>query len=94
MASGTTLTSGTLSYYPVANPSAVITLNANTTGSGQIGSIDTTTLLNGTYYLVLNATDSTGKTQSNGAWIVVGGRLQAGPRYHYSYGPHVPVRSP
>src|SRR5262249_34140752 len=49
VAAGTTLTSGTLTYYPASNPNAVVTLNGNTTGSGQIGSLDTTLLMNGTY---------------------------------------------
>src|SRR5262249_22078303 len=78
VASGVTLASGTLTYYPVANPNAVVTLNSNATGSGQIGSIDTTTLANGTYYILLAATDNTGKFQSNGAWIVVQGDYKPG----------------
>ncbi len=76
--SGITLTSGTLSYYPVANPSAVVNLSTNLTGSGQVGSIDTTLLNNGTYYLELDGTNTPGKTQSNGVWFVVGGNYKPG----------------
>jgi len=49
------LTSGTLSYWPLSNPNAVTTLNANTTGSGTIGTFDGTLLPNGGYAIQLNA---------------------------------------
>src|SRR5205807_6942267 len=35
-------------------------------------------LQNGTYYIQLQATDTTGKFQSNGAWIIVGGDYKPG----------------
>jgi hypothetical protein len=47
VADGVTLTSGTLTYYPAANSTAVVTLNPNTnttTGNRQIGTLDTTLL--------------------------------------------------
>lgn len=53
VASGETLQSGVLTYYPASNPGAVTVLNADTTGSGQIGVLDTTQLNNGTYYITL-----------------------------------------
>ncbi len=64
MASGLTLTlsSGTLTYWPTSNPSAITTLNSNTNGSGTIGTFDTTTLANGGYTIQLNASAS-GTTQ-------------------------------
>jgi len=48
---GVTLQSGTLSYWPVSNPTAVTVLNGNTMGSGAIGTLDTTLLPNGTYWI-------------------------------------------
>ena len=78
VASGVTLQSGTLTVYPVWNQNAVITLNANTTGSGQIGSLDTTVLADGVYYVPLQATDSTGKTMGSGIWLNVIGDYKPG----------------
>ena len=75
-----TLASGTLTYYPLSNPNAVTTLNANTTtaGGGTLATLDTTLLANGSYYVVLDATDSTGKTMGSGVDIVVGGNYKPG----------------
>jgi RHS repeat-associated protein len=75
-----TLASGTLTYYPLSNPSAVVTMNANTTtaGGGTIATLDTTLLPNGSYYVVLDATDTTGKTMGSGVDIVVGGNYKPG----------------
>lgn len=55
VASGVNLTSGTLTYWPTSNPNAVTTLNANTTGSGTIGTFDPTLLPSGGYTIELNA---------------------------------------
>jgi hypothetical protein len=46
LAPGVSLASGVLSYYPASNNSNVTVLNADTTGSGQIGKMDTTMLAN------------------------------------------------
>jgi hypothetical protein len=73
-----TLTGGTLTYYPVSNPSAITVLNANTTGTGQLATLDTTLLNNGSYYIELEATDTTGKTQGSGVYIVVAGDYKPG----------------
>ena len=75
-----TLASGTLTYYPLSNPNAVVTLNANTTtaGGGALASLDTTLLPNGSYYIVLDATDTTGKTMGSGVDIVIGGNYKPG----------------
>jgi YD repeat-containing protein len=73
-----TLTGGTLLYYPVSNPNAVTVLNPNTTGAGQIATLDTTTLNNGSYYILLEATDTTGKTQGSGVYITVAGDYKPG----------------
>jgi hypothetical protein len=76
--SGETLQSGTLTVYPVWNPSAVVTLNANTIGSGQIGSLDITVLNDGVYYVLLEATDSTGKSMGSSIWLNVVGDYKPG----------------
>jgi RHS repeat-associated protein len=60
VASGITLTSGTLEYWPTSNPSDVHVINGNTTGSGTIGTFDGTALANGGYTIQLNATASNG----------------------------------
>ncbi len=76
--SGITLTGGTLSIYPAANFSAVTVLNANTTGAGQIGTFDPTTLANGAYFVQLQATNSSGVTQNNLAMVQVTGNNKPG----------------
>jgi len=60
--SGETLTSGTLTFYPVSNKSQVTVLNPNTTGTGplSLGIFDATLLANGEYVVQLQAIDSTG----------------------------------
>ena len=76
---GETLTSGTLSYYPASNPAAATILNANVTGSGTLSTpLDTTLLPNGSYGILLSATDSTGKTQNSTLDIVVAGDYKPG----------------
>jgi RHS repeat-associated protein/uncharacterized repeat protein (TIGR01451 family) len=62
VAAGITLTSGTLEFWPTSNPSNIHVLNANTTGSGTIGTFDATTLPNGSYTIQLQATNSGGST--------------------------------
>jgi RHS repeat-associated protein len=62
VASGITLSSGTLTYWPTSNPAAITTLNSNTTGTGTIGTFDATGLASGGYTIQLNATAS-GTTQ-------------------------------
>lgn len=65
VASGITLTSGTLKYWPTANPSDVHVINGNTTGSGTIGVFDGTSLANGGYTIQLQATASNGTQQTS-----------------------------
>jgi RHS repeat-associated protein len=78
VASGETLVSGTLSYYPTANPDAVTILNSSTSGTGTLATLDTTLLANGSYYILLQATDSNGKTMASGVDILVGGDYKPG----------------
>jgi YD repeat-containing protein len=53
-------------------------LNANTTGSGQIGTFDTTTLENGTYWVTLDATTTDGTSAYNIALVTVVGNYKPG----------------
>jgi hypothetical protein len=75
---GETLTNGTLFYYPVGNPNAITVQNANTTGAGTIGTIDTTLLANGSYYVYLAANDSNGQSMASGVEIQVVGNYKPG----------------
>lgn len=65
VASGISLTSGVLEYWPTANPSDVHILNGNVTGSGTIGTFDGTTLASGGYTVQLQATASNGTQQTS-----------------------------
>lgn len=78
VASGVTLTSGTLTVYPASNPGAVTVLNSDTTGSGQIGTWDTTQVANGTYWITLQATTSAGASEYNLALVTVVGNYKPG----------------
>jgi RHS repeat-associated protein len=77
---GTTLVSGRLIYYSASDPYATnpTVLNANVSGSGQIGQFDTTLLKNGSCYIQLQATDSTGHSQYSFVLVTVSGRYKPG----------------
>jgi hypothetical protein len=79
-----TLQSGTLSYWPISNPTAITVLNGNTMGSGAIGTLDTTLLANGTYWIRLTATNTSGTTTNNQALVTVA--RPAAPSGHHSWG--------
>src|ERR1035438_3612302 len=53
---------------------------APTTGNGgdTLATLDTTTLNNGLYYLLLTATDNTGKTMGSGVWLNIIGDYKPG----------------
>jgi YD repeat-containing protein len=53
-------------------------LNPATTGTGQIGALDTTLLANGAYWVQLVATDTSGNSQSNLALVNVVGEYKPG----------------
>ena len=78
LASGVTLQSGILTYYPANKPDNVTVLNANATGSGQIGTLDTTTLVNGSYWIQLQATDANGDQQYSLVLVTVAGNYKPG----------------
>ena len=76
---GTTLTSGVLSYYSVTDPTATpIVITPSTVGTGTIGTLDTTLLPNGSYWIQLNATNNVGLTQNNIAMVTVVGDYKPG----------------
>ncbi len=77
VASGVNLSSGTLTYWPLSNPSAVTTLNANTTGSGTVGTFDATLLPNGGYAIQLNAV-ANGTSQTSYITVTVVGDNKPG----------------
>ena len=80
VAAGQTLTSGTLSYYPANNPTNVTVLNSAVSASGgqQIGTLDTTALPNGSYWITLEATNSSGTSQYSLALVTVTGNFKPG----------------
>jgi YD repeat-containing protein len=78
LAPGVSLASGVLSYYPASNNSNVTVLNADTTGSGQIGTLDTTMLANGSYWIQLQATDTSGNSEYSLILVTVAGNYKPG----------------
>jgi RHS repeat-associated protein len=78
LAPGVTLASGTLSYYPTSDPNAATVLNANVSGSGQIGVLDTTTLANGSYWIQMQATDINGSSEYSLVLVTVTGNYKPG----------------
>jgi RHS repeat-associated protein len=80
LASGVTLASGTLQYFPSANPSQVTVLNSNTTGTGPIslGTFDPTQLASGQYTIQLQSTNSASVCQLNEIVLSVSGANKLG----------------
>jgi RHS repeat-associated protein len=76
---GLTLQSGgILTYYPASNPDNVVTLSSSVPTSGQIGVLDTTMLPNGSYWIQLAATDTTGDFQYSLVLVTVAGNFKPG----------------
>ena len=80
LASGVTLSSGTVTMWPASNPSAVTTLASNVSGSGgaTLATLDTTTLANGSYIIALNGTNSSGAQLNSEVLIAVAGESKPG----------------
>jgi RHS repeat-associated protein len=78
VASGVSLTSGRLSYWPTSSPAAVTILNSNTTGSGTIGTFDATLLASGGYTIQLDAIANGGATQVSQINVTVAGGNKPG----------------
>jgi hypothetical protein len=78
LVSGITLVSGTLTYFPSNHPEAAVTLSANTTGSGQIATLDATLLNNGGYFIILNGTNSNNVMQTSQVYVTATGDYKPG----------------
>ena len=78
LAAGIDLQSGILTYYPANNPGNVTVLNANTEGSGQIGTLDTTVIPNGSYWIQLQATNTSGNLEYSLVQVTVAGNYKPG----------------
>ncbi|PKO04434.1 MAG: hypothetical protein CVU41_16860 [Chloroflexi bacterium HGW-Chloroflexi-3] len=78
LASGITLTSGTLDYWPADHPEAAQTLDANLSGSGTLTTFDTTQLTNGSYIIRLQGTRTDGVQVNSGILVTVAGNYKPG----------------
>ncbi|MES1240880.1 MAG: Ig-like domain-containing protein [Acidobacteriota bacterium] len=78
VASGVSLASGVLDYWPSSNPAEIRVLNANVTGGGTVGTIDPTLLANGEYTIRLRGTLSNGTQQTSLIVVTVAGELKPG----------------
>jgi RHS repeat-associated protein len=83
LASGVTLQSGTLNpqntlfYYPANNPGKITNIPI-TAESGTIGTLDTTMLPNGSYWIQLQATDTSGNLEYSLVLVTVTGNYKPG----------------
>lgn len=77
---GVTLTQGTVSYWPVNDPSNVTTLTDSAQGGpgATVASLDTTLLANGAYVVRLTGTDANGQTVTSQILINVAGENKPG----------------
>lgn len=75
-----TLQSGTVSFFPSTNPSAVTVLNPNASGPAgtPLATFDPTTLANGSYTIQLQGIDSHGNQQTNVVQVTVLGGNKPG----------------
>lgn len=78
IASGVSLVSGILDYWPSSNPAEIKVLNGNIVGGGTVGTIDPTTLANGEYTIRLRGTLSNGTQQTSLIVINVTGENKPG----------------
>ncbi|HEU0293222.1 MAG TPA: CSLREA domain-containing protein, partial [Anaerolineales bacterium] len=81
LATGITLQEGTLDYWPVDDPNDIHFLATGLggkTGGEELGTLDTTTLANGSYVIRLQATNSSGLQQDSGIMITVAGEYKPG----------------
>lgn len=78
LASGITLASGTLDYWPADHPEAAQTLADNLSGSGTLATFDTTQLANGSYIIRLQGTRSDGVQVNSGILVTVTGNYKPG----------------
>ena len=77
---GITLTSGTVTYWPLSAPDQIHTLATGVTGGpgAVVATLDTTVLANGPWVVKLDGTDDAGQSQISEGQRDRVGRLQAG----------------
>jgi RHS repeat-associated protein len=80
VASGVTVTSGTLSYWPATNPSDTQVLTTTAAGGpgATLATLDTTVLSNGTYVIDLDGTDDHSNHQDSEVLVTVAGDYKPG----------------
>ena len=80
VASGVTVTSGTLSYWPATKPgdTHVLTTSAQGGPGATLATLDTTVLSNGTYVIDLNGADDHGNQQDSEVLVTVAGDYKPG----------------
>jgi len=80
VAAGTTLTTGTVTYWPMAAPDQVHTLATGVSGGpgATIATLDTTVLSNGSWVIQLDATDNGGHQQVSLVAVTVTGEYKPG----------------
>jgi RHS repeat-associated protein len=80
VATGVTLTSGTVTYWPASAPDRVATLASGVTGGpgAAIATLDTTVLANGPYVVRLDGTDAAGDAQASLVAVTVAGDYKPG----------------
>lgn len=81
LVAGETLQQGSIDYWPADNPNSIATISSTVQGGGTIGTLDTTTLADGTYVIRVRGIDTAGSSLTcESSVIVVGenkpGRLQ------------------
>jgi RHS repeat-associated protein len=77
LAQGIALQSGALAYYPASNPNNVIPLPM-TALSGTISTLDTTVLANGSYWIQLQGTNTSGEFEYSLILVTVAGNYKPG----------------
>jgi RHS repeat-associated protein len=77
---GVTLTSGTVTYWPMSAPTDVHTLSTSVSGGpgATLATLDTTGLSNGSYVIQVDATNSTGHSEVSLVAVTVSGEYKPG----------------
>ena len=80
VAAGVTVASATVSYWPVNAPKNIQTLATAAAGGpgATLATLDTTTLLNGSYIIDVSGTDNQGNQQDNEILVTVAGDYKPG----------------
>jgi RHS repeat-associated protein/uncharacterized repeat protein (TIGR01451 family) len=78
LASGISLSDGTLDFWPADHPEAATILATGLTGSGTLATLDTTLLANGSYIIRLQGTRTDGTQVNSGIMVTVAGEYKPG----------------